>query len=109
MQHSHEDACPLLTGVHTCHDTLPPTLTQHALGCGQAAPQCSKAKIAYFHHTRRAIHKDVITLEIPVDDGGLMCMQIHKPLQDLPSPSFEHLLINALVLLAISARQASPR
>jgi hypothetical protein len=42
-----------------------------------------------------------------VDDGWLMSMQVHQPLQDLPGPALEHLLINVLVLLAVPAHNSS--
>lgn len=39
----------------------------------------------------------------PVDDGRVVRMQVHQPLQDLPCPALEHLFINGLVLLAVPA------
>jgi hypothetical protein len=37
----------------------------------------------------------------PVDDGRVVRVQVHEALQDLPGPALEHLLVDALVLLAV--------
>lgn len=40
-------------------------------------------------------------LEISVNDGWVVAMQVHQALQNLPGPTLEHLLINVFVPLAV--------
>lgn len=75
--------------------------SQDTLWCSQTPPECCQAQVPDLDHPTCAIHKDVVTLEVTVDDSWLMCMQVHQPLQDLPCPTLQHLLINVLMLLAV--------
>jgi hypothetical protein len=78
-------------------------LTQHALRRGQPPPQRGQAQVPNLDLAAGAVDKDVIAFEVAVDDGGVVRMQVHQPLQDLPRPAPQHLLINVLVLLAVPA------
>jgi hypothetical protein len=33
-----------------------------------------------------AVHEDVVTLEVPVDDGRIVAMQVQQAAEDLPAP-----------------------
>lgn len=76
---------------------------EHTLRRGEAAPERSQSQVADLDDATRAIYKDVVALEVAVDDGRVVCMQIHQSLQNLPCPPLEHLLVDVLVLLAVPA------
>ena len=51
----------------------------------------------------RAVDEDVVALEVAVDDGRAVAVQVHQAAQDLVGPPLHHLLVNVLVPLAVPA------
>lgn len=74
--------------------------TKHSEG-STCACQCGKPQITNFDNALTAIDKNIVTLEVSVDDGGLVTMQVDQPAKNLPCPSLEHLIIRMLVAFAI--------
>jgi hypothetical protein len=54
-----------------------------------------------------AVDQDVVTLEVPVNDGRVVCVQVQQALQDLECPALDGLLTDELVLLAVPAGGSS--
>jgi hypothetical protein len=69
---------------------------QAPLAAGQ--PQVCNLDLA-----ARAVDQDVVTLEVPVHDGWIVCVQVQQTLQDLKGPALDGLLTDELVLLAVPA------
>ena len=72
----------------------------------------SEAKIANFDFPLVTIDKDIVTLEISVDDWRVMTMEIEKPSQDLPAPMLHCPNVHSLVLLPVPSKdqkQEKPR
>jgi hypothetical protein len=53
----------------------------------------------------RAVDQDVITLEVSVHDGWVVCVQVQQALQDLEGPALDGLLADELVLFAVPAKR----
>jgi hypothetical protein len=52
----------------------------------------SEAEIANLDDTRAAVDKDVVTLEVAVNDGWVVTVQVDQALQHLPGPALEDAL-----------------
>lgn len=71
-----------------------------------AVPQHScKTKIAYFDLSKMPINKDIITLEVSMDNRRVVLVEINKPFQDLPSPGLDCPDIYPQVLSFVSAHK----
>jgi len=46
----------------------------------------SQAEIADLDLTLVAVHEDVVTLEVPVDDRRIVAVQVQQAAEDLPAP-----------------------
>mmetsp|Transcript_17782 Transcript_17782/g.53545 ORF Transcript_17782/g.53545 Transcript_17782/m.53545 type:complete len:298 (+) Transcript_17782:4301-5194(+) len=79
---------------------------QDRLRRGSCAQQSSKAQIANLHHTLAAVDEYVVALQVAVNDGRAVAVQIHQPTQDLPCPAFQHIIINEFVPFAVLAQGA---
>lgn len=72
--------------------------------CRMAVPQHScKTKITNFDLSKMAINKDIITLEVSMDNRRVVSVEINKPFQDLPSPGLDCSDIYPQVLIFVSA------
>ena len=45
-----------------------------------------EAEVANLDLALVAVHEDVVTLEVPVDDGRIVAVQIQQAAEDLPAP-----------------------
>jgi len=45
-----------------------------------------EAEVANLDLALVAVHEDVVTLEVPVDDGWIVAVQIQQAAEDLPAP-----------------------
>ena len=45
-----------------------------------------EAEVANLDVALVAVHEDVVTLEVPVDDGRIVAVQIQQAAEDLPAP-----------------------
>ena len=45
-----------------------------------------EAEVANHDLALVAVHEDVVTLEVPVDDGRIVAVQIQQAAEDLPAP-----------------------
>lgn len=45
------------------------------------------------------IDEDIVTLDVPVNDGGIVGMEILKTFEDLPRPSLDNLGVGDLKLM----------
>ena len=71
-----------------------------------AVPEHScKTKIADFDLSKMPINKDIITLEVSMDNRRVMLVEINKPFQDLPSPGLDCSDIYPQVLIFVSAQE----
>ena len=61
-------------------------LTDDTLGEGGPL-ESSKSKVTNLHRARGTSDEDVVTLEVPVDDGGGPGVQEVETLQDLSAPA----------------------
>ena len=61
-------------------------LTYHAFSKG-CSLEGGQAQVADLHRPCGPSDKDVVTLEVPVDDGGRPGVQEQQALQDLPAPA----------------------
>lgn len=60
--------------------------TYDALGKGGPL-ECSQAQVSNLDRSGRSGDEDVVTLEVPVDDGRRPGMKEMQPLQNLPAPA----------------------
>ena len=60
-------------------------LTDAVNGMG-LAEDGSQAEVADLDLTLVAVHEDVVTLEVPVDDGRIVAVQVQQAAEDLPAP-----------------------
>ena len=67
-----------------------------------------EAEIPNLDLTEMAIDKDVIALEISVDNWRIMGMEINQTLQDLPSPFLDCPDVDAPVSLPVPDQNLSP-
>ena len=77
--------------------------TQHRLRRSAGAQQGCQTQVADLDDTFRAIDEDVVTLEVAVDDGRVVAVQIYQAAQNLPCPPLQHLVVDDLVPLAVPA------
>ena len=59
---------------------------------------CSEAKITNLDFPLVSINKNVVTLEVPVDNRGVMAMEIKKAFQNLSTPMFHSSNVDSPVL-----------
>jgi hypothetical protein len=45
-----------------------------------------ESEVADLDLTLVTIHEDVVALEVPVDDGWIMAVQVEQAAEDLPAP-----------------------
>jgi hypothetical protein len=45
-----------------------------------------ESEVADLDITLVTIHEDVVALEVPVDDGWIMAVQVEQAAEDLPAP-----------------------
>lgn len=50
------------------------------------AEDCSEAEVANLDLALVAVHEDVVTLEVPVNDGWIVAMEVQQAAEDLPAP-----------------------
>lgn len=77
--------------------------TKHRLWCSAGAQQGGETQVADLDHPLRTIDEDVVTLEISVDNGRVVAVQVYQAAENLPSPALQNLVINNLVPLAVPA------
>ena len=85
-------------------------LTYNTLGKGGPL-ESSQSQVTNLHRARGPSDEDVVTLEVPVDDGGGPGVQEVEALQDLSAPAPQHLGLHHLETLQVAEerkRQTSP-
>lgn len=75
--------------------------TEDTLGRRLVLDERSKAQVADLDDARAAVDKDIIALEVAVDNGRVVTVQVHQALQHLPGPALEDTLRDLLVLLTV--------
>lgn len=75
-------------------------LTYHTLGKGRSL-EGGQAQVANLYRASGPSDEDIITLEVPVDDGGCPGVQEQQPLQYLPAPATQHLGLHHLEPLQV--------
>lgn len=75
--------------------------TEDTLGRRLVLDERSKAQVADLDDSRTAVDKDIIALEVAVDNGRVVTVQVHQALQHLPGPALEDALRDLLVLLTV--------
>ena len=81
-------------------------LTKHTLGRCTRSQHRRQPKIANLDDALAAVNEYVVGLEVAVDDGRSVAVQIDEPAQNLPGPPLEDLRIDVLVPLAVPAAPA---
>lgn len=77
-------------------------LTYHTLGKG-CSLEGGQAQVANLHRPCGSGDKDVVALEVPMDDGGRPGVQEQQALQDLPAPAAQDLGLHHLEPLQVPA------
>lgn len=73
---------------------------------GEGGPlQRGQAQVADFHGARGPRDEDVVTLQVPVDDGRRSGVQEVEAFEDLTAPRAQHLDLHHLKALQVAARQ----
>ncbi len=75
-------------------------LTDHALGEAGSLER-GQTQVPDLHAPRGARDEDVVTLQVPVDDGGGTSVQKVKSFEDLTTPSLQELQLHLLKTLQI--------
>lgn len=81
-----------------------PFPTDDALG-KRGSLQRGQAQVADLHGACGARDEDVVTLQVPVDDGRRSCVQEVEAFEDLTAPRAQHLDLHHLEALQVAARQ----
>ena len=81
-------------------------LTKHTLGRCTRSQHRRQSKITNLDNALAAVNEDVVRLEVAVDDGRSVAVQVDEPAQNLPRPPLEDLGIDVLVPLAVPAAPA---
>nr|GMD28325.1 hypothetical protein Iba_chr08eCG6290 [Ipomoea batatas] len=63
---------------------------------------CCKAKVPNLDLSKMAIHKNIVTLEVSVDDRGVVAMQINKACEYLARPNLYGSDVYSSILLPFS-------
>lgn len=73
---------------------------------GKGGPlQCGQAQVTDFHRACGPRDEDVVTLQVPVDDGRRSSVQEVEAFEDLTAPRAQHLDLHHLEALQVAARQ----
>lgn len=60
-----------------------------------------QAKVADLDLPLVAVHEDVVTLEVPVNDGRIMAVQVQQAAEDLPAPVLHRPYVHPSVPLPV--------
>jgi len=60
-----------------------------------------EAEVANLDLALVAVHEDVVTLEVPVDDGRIVAVQIQQAAEDLPAPVLHRPYVHSPVPLPV--------
>jgi len=71
--------------------------------------QCCKAQVSDLNKASGAIDEDVVTLEVPVDDGGGASVEEVEAPQDLPPPASDHLVFNGFQTTHVAVKRQGRR
>ena len=80
---------------------------QHRLRRGARAEERREPQVADFHHPLGPVDEHVVALQVAVDDGRRVAVEVDEAAQDLPRPPFEHFDVDVLVPLAVLAQRAA--
>jgi hypothetical protein len=61
----------------------------------------SQAEVADLDLALVAVHEDVVTLEVPVDDGRIVAVQVQQAAEDLPAPMLHRPYVHPSVPLPV--------
>lgn len=76
-------------------------LTYNALGKGSPF-KCSQTQVSYLHRTCWSRDKDVVTFQVPVNDGRSSCVQEVKAFEDLSAPRAQNFDFHHLEALQVT-------
>jgi hypothetical protein len=106
LGHHLEDAHPEGVHVHLLVVLLIVELGRHELGGAEHRERCSPSRdiggepqVPDAEIARGSVDKDVVALEVPMDDGRDVGVQIEEPAQDLPAPALDDFPADNLHLL----------